>query len=1312
MMLSTKSQREMHVRRRRQAATLLASTAVLVVSLLTAAEALAATPPCTEDNRNGCVELSPSPPQQTTAVPPNIVMFLDDSGSMQWNFMPDWSYLPGGTSDNALIDSKSNGVYYDPSVAYAPPPTADGGTYASQTNMKSVPVDGFGALTTEKINLLTYSTGTDSTADNWEYYECNGGVCKGNKVPYNTVKSVEKITNKHYKGSASRKSRCRRKYEDMDGFGGYTYAYGTCEFDYKSTETTDYALFQFSRSSGDGTYTTYYVGETCPSASELGNCATASTISGESGGDDPAHEFAPDGATIGENVANWFAYYHTRILMAKSGLMIAFSGLSPNYRFGYGTINKKVIEKVAPYEDGAPGTRKAGFWNWLDGMYPSGSTPLRRALQAIGDYYETSQPWKTMEGDPNYVQGGDNEEELSCRASYAILTSDGFWNGGKPSSGSGAASSDGPKFTASDGTDVQYEAVKPFKGGGASGGSLADVAAYYWKRDLRDDTDDLVPTNGNDPAFWQHMTTFTMGIGFAPEGLSPSDVTMNQVFAWAHDGGGSGSSSAIAGFDWPDPDDKDIYKIADMAHAAVTGHGDFFSATNPSELAAGFSSAIAQISARNVASPPSASNTGVAVTGALTFSVGYSTSDWTGTLEAKKLNPDGTNGELVWDVGGKLDALDYNARKVYTAVYKNVDCSTPGSSSPQFDKGINFTAINSNGLDCAQKAGLENPTLAGGLDTLSNRIDFLLGDKSHEGSLYRTRSHKLGAVINSSPIYVAFPNAGYRNIWPSESPEAQADTTADYSHFVTAHATREGTAYVGANDGMLHAFSAPAPTCDYQSDPGNPTCTYGTGGNERWAFVPRAVYANLGNLTDMDFHYRPTADGQLQSGDVFFAGAWHTILTAGVGLGGRGVYALDITDPTSFDASNVLWEFDSDMTTGSCISNSGNCRATDLGYTVPTPAIGRLANDKWVVLVPNGYFPDCSKPDVPTHEDENGAKTACKDIAAQAPVDADGKPYSALFVLDAETGSLIAELKTPTNISGVTSFGLSSAVLGDYESDQIGDAAFAGDLQGNVWRFDLSDPSPSNWSVSLIYKGKASGSEVQGLQPVTVMPRLFPDLRSNRFMVVFGTGKYLGVGDNSTDIPVQSMYGIQEPDYTKASPDAVTRADLTQQTLSEAAGTDDLAGATLRKLTDAALDVGKKGWYVDLDLESAKGERVVETPAAIFATNTAIYRSLVPDSNNYCDPSLSGAVMAVNASNGGSAGGISSLGFNDYVGARVAHAPTGGRVPVVQRLGGGSLYVPVEIQGATPPTGTKTPSITVDSPLWRRRSWSILKSEQ
>lgn len=1320
----------------RRAPGMAASLALLLVGALAMPTATVQAAACTQDNQNGCVELSASPAQDTIAVPPNIVLLLDDSGSMNWDYMPDYKYLSDTSIDFGLVSPDVNGVYYKSTTDYTPPPRADGVTRYPNADFGNAWVEGFDPAGT-KVDLSTYRG----------RYEINGasnlgGVRYSYPLPKRTAVSYNRLSScpsgwgssgRHaghcyYTSNGEPPSAHTFSFFDM----GNNYAYATpCNdvisdtYDHSTKKCTPgISFFYYTTQNAGGGYNQHFVGH-------AGTCAQVIV---------PPGATCNDSAAERQRVANWYSYYHTRILMAKSGLMTAFAGLSANYRFGFGALNNRnssslpsprytggatTISEVRRFGDGTGGTIKQEFWKWIETMSPSGGTPLRRALQSAGRYYQTTEAWQTLEGDPNYIAGGTNADELSCRASYTILTTDGFWNGSAPSGVAGATDSDGTVISGPTGNTGQYKAVDPFQGGGVSGdASLADVAAYYWKNDLRTSTANLVPASKRDPAFWQHMATFTMGIGFSPVTKENGpELDIPAIFKWADDGGGPASTHAISGFSWPTPGPSDIENIADMAHAAVVGRGDFFSAKDPQQLAAGFAKAIAQIAERNVAPQPKSANASVAVIGALSFDTGYNTGNWSGTLEAVEMKPDGSRGQVKWDITDILDQRLWSSRKVYTATYTGVDCTKPlAPSGGSFDSGKLFNASVYGSLDCWQAAGLTSPALGGGVDTVDNRINFLLGDDTYEvtkpNGVYHGRAHKLGAIIRSQPVYVSYPTDGYYDNWPVGSPEETAANNGDgYSKFQVDHADREGTVYIGANDGMLHAFAAPAPVCSY-ADPDNPTCIYaGSGGKERWAFVPRAVYANLGNLTSANFNFRPTVDGTPRTRDVFINGKWTSLLVGGVGLGGRGVYALDITDPGSFNAGKVLWEFDSDMkiATG-CYATHGSCRATDLGYTTASPFIGRLHNDKWVVLVPTGYFPDCSQPDVPTNEPEYGTKPLCEAIAAQAPLDANGKPYSALFVLDAQTGTVIAELKTPTNIAGVSSHGLGPAVLGDYESDQLDDVAFAGDLMGNLWRFDLSDANPTKWKVALAYQGMTGSGGKQGVQPITVQPRLFPDPWSSRFMVVFGTGKYLGAGDNSADIPVQSAYGIRETlDYGTGVPITVQRANLKAQTLTEVSGSGDLAGAKLRKLTDDALGPNHKGWYFDFAIPQAKGERVVVTPGAIFTTNGAVFTTMIPTKDNYCDPSTKGAVMLASAGNGGSGSGVSQLGGLGFVGARVTNVATSGSTTLVSKLGGGGVLLPMPIDtGGAGGGGATQPAqlLILDAPVWRRRSWAELDNGQ
>lgn len=1316
----------------------------------------AATTPlaCTENNNNGCTELSPTPPEDTVAVPPNIVLMLDDSGSMTWNFMPDICFLNGVTcksgtisiNNDALIDASNNGVYYNPTVVYTPPPQADGTSYPTYTDMTNAPFDAFGVVTTNTVNLYTYGGGYDNS----ETY--NSGLSTGNsQIDYNVTVAGTPTTTVYSSVSSSNACSTLQKQKGADS-RSYNSSKKTCTLTFNNN---DY-YFQYSTGPAAGPYTVYYVAPASQGCGSQPNCVVDSDTSGQA---------APAGVSVAQNIATWFAYYHTRITMAKSGLMIAFSNLSPKYRFGFGSINGNNdgdlpnsvssngfnITQVAPFGDGSSGTQRAEFWNWIANESASSSTPLRVALQAVGMYYQTSQPWSTMSGDPGYSSTGTNPT-YACRASYTILTTDGFWNESTSPAGIGnAANSNGPTYSPPAGatyTTTGYVAQAPFSGGTVSNGvpSLADVATYYWETDLSTLPNEVAPSTA-DPAFWQHMTTFTMGLGFQPTGISPAGTTIPQIFAWAQGG------KAITGFSWPKPSSNSIYNISDLAHAAVNGHGDFFSVKSPDDLTKGFAKAISDINARNVPPTTAAVNSSVVTVGAMSFSIGYNTGDWSGMFHAVLLNNDGTvlsgsgwNPQAEVQLNNDFHSKSgYVNRKVYTDAYTLTKNASGVVTSSTFNAGFQFNAANSASFDATETLGLGgNGDCTQSGDTLCSRIGYLLGDDTYEGTVYRTRNSLLGAIIRSQPVYVSYAASNYYDRWPkladgTAAPES-ADGAQSYDAFVTQEASRPGTVYIGANDGMLHAFNAPVPSCTTYTAGACSAYDYGTDpGKERWAFIPRAVYANLGNLAGVGgFSYRPTVDESPVTRDVFFSDTkWHTILAGGVGLGGRGVYALDITDPTSFSASSVLWEFDSDETPdANCKSVQGTtsettigCRATDLGYTVSKPNIGRLHNGKWAVLVSNGYFPDCTTPDTPTNDTTN-----CQAIAAQAPKDSTGKPYSALFVLDAQTGKMIAELKTPTDIAGVTSFGLATPVLGDYDNDQVDDVAFAGDVQGNLWRFDLNSSDPSQWTVTLAYKGLANASGVQGQQPITTMPRLFADPATNRFMVVFGTGKFLGVGDNSSAV-VQSVYGVRDQGSSATSATAYTQTDLVQQYLHEEAEPallsdgktpNPLAGVTVRCVTGGASDTcdpssatqindstSKGGWFINLKTTASDGtqtdagERVVVSPGAIFASNTVVLETLITGAANSdpCSPSTQGAIMALNAVTGG-ASGASSLGGWPIVGARVANARTSGSLPLVSALGGGQVYLP----GVTLPNSSKSP-LSLDAPIWRRRSWQEINQD-
>ena len=1343
----------------------------------------------------GTVELSPTPPEQTQAVAPNIVMTFDDSGSMQSNRMndvppfttdasgnwvtgaQDWSGGPWrcanvvdpdhpNAADAAFRATAMNGVYYNPNITYSPPMNADGTTFPNaDATLNGVWVDGI----TVNRPLSPATADTSATYTNNPDLDKPANTTISNLLGTKTTDWWGNVTDNRWKcGTGSAAS----------GGGGDMWG-GSSPMDGQAHTLSDGTTVTYP---ANGPY--YYRLRKDVTINVDAAGTPASTADLQALYKSSNWEAVPVPTSQYQNFANWFAYYRTRNQMARSSLSRVFGtlggktnsgGFGSNIRMAWQNLNSgtyklpstAIISELidaagcTPTDSTAspsgaqspsgtstpPNCYRSAFFNWLFQVPASGGTPTRSAANRAGTFFTRGNGNTDSTGnlqDPYWQppsNGASTGKELACRQNYHMLVTDGLWNGGSDGPNTSTLTlpsnittlPDGVAFpgTSTAGVTSIYAQQSDAQGGGLS--SLSDIAFNFWAKNLRPDlykpankqmvapylpdTKTGVVTSSsnsgstvaatnvnqeiyfnpkNDPATWPHMSEYLVGLGVNGQ-LNFSNDT--DCTAGSSDGsdacmlrkGQTNSSGAVG---WPAPNGSGgglSANIDDTWHAALAGRGQFFNAGSPQDLVNQLSTILKNITARAAQPAVAAVNASVLTLGALSFNTGYSSVDWSGVLQGVTLNTDGTLASTVWDAGSILTNSTTPANRQILTAYKD---------STGAIKGMAFR--NNAAFDSTEQAGLNAPASSDTTnDTLANRVDYLRGVRTQEANgVMRQRNTLLGAIISSQAVYVSYPSSGYNSSWPAGSPEA-GSSAQTYDDFVSSNANRAGTVYVGANDGMLHAFDASL-ICSAKDGSGN-CISYGPGqsataGQERWAYVPRAVYANLGNLTSRtNFNYQPTVDGTPVVRDVFFSdNKWHTILVGGLRLGGRGVYALDVTDPTAVKESSastsVLWEFDADLAAVSGTGDPGN-----LGYTYGQPNIGRLANGKWVVLVPAGYYPDCSQSDKPAN---------CTTFGAAS------NTYSSLFVLDAQTGAMITELKTPTTITGVTSFGLSSPVLGDYNNDQIDDVAFAGDLNGNLWRFDLSNSDPTKWSVTLAFQ-----PATQGAQPITVMPRLFPDPATNRFIVVFGTGKYLGVGDNTSNgVAVQSVYGIRDKlGSDGVTPATITRSLLQSQTLSETTINDTSNannGATLRSLTSNAVTASQGGWYFDLKTVSGStvtdaGERVVVTPAAIFSTNTAIISTLIPSSTDPCNPTIQGSIMLIDATSGGAGSGVSMLGGQPYVGARTNNVRTSGTIPVTTTLGGGATILP----GVTLTGKSKNPDqpFTGDSPVWRRRSWTILR---
>jgi len=492
--------------------------------------------------------------------------------------------------------------------------------------------------------------------------------------------------------------------------------------------------------------------------------------------------------------------------------------------------------------------------------------------------------------------------------------------------------------------------------------------------------------------------------------------------------------------------------------------------------------------------------------------------------------------------------------------------------------GIAFRWAN---LSTAQQGMLQQTDTA---TVAQERLNYLRGDRSKEiaqGGPYRNRDSPLGDIVNSKPVFMAAPPFRY-----ADSMEA-----SPYSTFKLANVARRPMVYVGANDGMLHGFDA---TTSATGSPPDPTGA----GAEKFGFIPSAVFPNLRLLTSPSYTHLYYADGTPSVIDAFFGGSWHTVLAAGLNKGGREVYALDVTNPdvvTESNAANVvLWEFTS-------------ATDADLGYTYSRPAIVKMHNGKWCAVFGNGY---------------NGT----------------GSGHAFLYVLDIGTGAVLAKIDTKVGSSG-TPNGLATPAAIDIDSDNVVDYVYAGDLQGNMWKFDVRDSSATNWKVAYSSSGNPAplftamdgASPTPHPQPITERPTVSFGPGGSGLVVLFGTGKFIEASDRTVDkTPAnqrpQTFYGIFDAN-TGVSSDIVSgRGSLQVQTITFELTTtmsvlDNNGNPVNEQLNVRLTSANKvnattqKGWYIDLvsPANGYEGERQVTDP--VLRDGKIIFTTTIPDAD-------------------------------------------------------------------------------------------------
>ena len=701
---------------------------------------------------------------------------------------------------------------------------------------------------------------------------------------------------------------------------------------------------------------------------------------------------------------------------------------------------------------------------------------------------------------------------------------------------------------------------------GASGASYYMAGAAYWAN-----THDIRGADWSDAAKRRpgmRATTYVLDVNEYAAQTSQSVHKQNQFFLAAKYGGfrdvsetgnpykaKDGSDTNLNWESGSIPGDAKNYYLSSSARGVLNALDEIFAniAKEANSIAGG------AISTQRLTS-----------VGGFIFQAQFDPADWSGDLIPFPVTIVGDNDIQIgdidsapWTAATRLDAKAPSARNIVV-----------GKSNPALATATDFVWAS---LDADAQDALRAPPGAPPGTPLDDvtvgqaRLDFLRGDRSQEApaGLLRKRGHVLGDIVNSGVAYSGAPSLRISD--------------ADYvGGFAATYASRVKTLFVGANDGMLHAFDA-------------------SNGDELFAYIPSWVVPRLNQLTAPNYQHQTYVDSSPVVAEAKVGSAWKTVLVGGTGGGGQGVYALDVSDPSAFGADKVMWEFtDKDDAA--------------LGNVIGRPAILKFktgaSTSKYFAVVASG---------VNNYVDDGHFSTT-------------GNP--AIFLLDLSKGVGVAweqgvnyyKIELPVSTTSIAS-GLANFTTRSNLADEV-IQLFAGDLQGNLWKLDFTNKLPADWTTTqLSYYSDGSApipmyvakDGAGNRQPITMPP--FLGYGPNRTLIVaFGTGKYLESDDNSGPYRTQSIYALL--DNNSASPDSSSptaaiagRGRLQAATAGSDGSITSTAFAWGRPLSDS--DTGtRSGWYVDMYTSSSTGERQV-SPFTVFGSK--VYSGTVIPPQTSCE---------------------------------------------------------------------------------------------
>ncbi|MFK7855667.1 MAG: pilus assembly protein [Granulosicoccus sp.] len=608
---------------------------------------------------------------------------------------------------------------------------------------------------------------------------------------------------------------------------------------------------------------------------------------------------------------------------------------------------------------------------------------------------------------------------------------------------------------------------------------------------------------------------------------------------------------------------------------------NYFPVVNPSKMIDTLRNVFDQISEEAGAANSIGVTGGALSTGSRIYQADFVSKQWTGDLKSYPIHH---TGEI--DTTADWSANDALAAQIATDSRQVLTYNPQEKSGVAFQWPNNILSLGETDLSASQVVSLS-------LDPVSKQIDLRGADRLAylRGELvadFRRRSASLGDIVHSSPQLVGAPAYYYPNNWGSGAPE----NSSPYSEFAKQHRNRQRVVYVGANDGMLHAFDA--------GTANNGQYSAGSG-RELFAYVPAAVFEELPELTHPRYTHKYYVDGTPRIGDAFDGSNWRTVLVGGLRRGGQGIYALDVTNPLSINESTagsaVLWEFtDADD--------------PDMGYSYSTPLIARMNNGRWAAIFSNGY--------------------GNRDADANQ-----GSGSAAIFIVDLFTGDLMAKLNA--NAKVLDHNGMSEPTAVDLDGNNTVDFIYAGDLAGFVHGYDVTGNSAVKWKSDVKkshVKVFRALDEDGNHQPITTAISVGSHPTGVGLMLYVGTGKYLEPSDQTDSSDVHRLYGLWDNPNNKsiANWTKPTQRLLKQSITGEKTASLDLDGdgqddstVEVRESTQHPIDwTSQRGWYIDLVYQTTQGEQIVANP--VLRDGRLFVSTHIP-SGDECNPHQDGWLM-------------------------------------------------------------------------------------